>query len=146
MANHITIRAVVYPFLPEHAERIFSGKDIVVKYLPHPHVAYNKGAKLLIYISHSAKNIVGEATIQDIDFLPVEKLLKEYRNRLFLNEDELMKYSASQPGRVFTKPLLVLKILNIRRFKKPIVLPFSPTMAGRYLSNEMYQQIIRALA
>ena len=134
----MTIKRVidaVYPVPHRFIERIFTGKDIFVKYLPRLSTRLKVGDKLMFYASGEIHAVVGEATIDGVEFLKPEDALAKYQNRLFLTKDELMSYVTRQKGRTKDKPLLVITLRNAKRYPEPVELKELVTMAGRYLTR-----------
>ena len=134
----MTIKRVigaVYPIPHRFIERIFTGKDVFVKYLPHLSTRLKVGDKLMFYASGKIQAVVGEATIDGVEFLKPEDALAKYQNRLFLTKDELMSYVTSQKDRTKDKPLLVMTLRNAKRYPEPVEVKWPVTMTGRYLTT-----------
>lgn len=80
----MTIKRVigaVYPIPHRFIERILAGKDVFVKYLPHLSTRLKVGDKLMFYASGKIQAVVGEATIDGVEFLKPEDALAKYQNR-----------------------------------------------------------------
>jgi hypothetical protein len=132
--------AVIYPLLHEHIERIFQGKDIFCKYVGKGIPRIGFGSKLLFYVSGSRSEIVGEATIEAVEFLTPDEIIARYENRLFITKEELDNYRKLR-DRPPDRKLIVLSLSKIRKYDRPRRMPKVVTMAGRTLSKDEYRQI-----
>lgn len=134
--------AVVYPIRPEHIARLVGGKDIFCKYIgKHRRTKICRGTRLLFYASGGSYEIKGEGIVERIAFHSLDELLKLYRKRLFITEDELVAYKNKFP-RPAEEPLLVLALKKIRKFETPIRIPKAVTMAGLSLTKDQYEALI----
>jgi hypothetical protein len=131
-------KAVVYPLLPEHIERLLKGKDVFCKYVGEKPPSVSVGGKLIFYQSGGGKCLVGEATIDRIEFMTPDTIMKEFRDRLFITPDELNKYRGDRPE---SKMLLVLLLSQVRRYETPVKPPKVVTMAGCTLSRDQYRKL-----
>ncbi len=144
-SNGNEIMGVVFP-LPEYLiERFLNGtKDVFIKYLAHPRgTRLSLGHKLFFYASGGERHLLGEAVIAAVKVLKPDQILEVYGERLFLSKEEFEKYSSSQPRKDYKKDLLVLEIKLAKRYNYPIKFPKLLTMAGRYISREMYNSLKR---
>ncbi len=132
--------AVIYPLLPKHIERIFKGKDVFCKYIGRGTPSINQGSKLLFYASGSRFEILGEATISNIEFLTPEETIKKYEERLFISKEELDNYR-NQRDRPSEKKLMVLTLSNIKKYDSPLRTAKTVTMAGQTLSKTEYKKL-----
>lgn len=87
---------------------------------------------IYFYQSGSNKTIVGEATIEHIEYLDMDQVFKKYSIRLLTTEDELRDYSKGREE----KRALVLKLINLTKYEKKIKLSVPITMAGLYLTEK----------
>jgi hypothetical protein len=98
--------------------------------------------KIILYASQGSKEIVGEGTIEKVEFLTSGEVLKKYGNKVILNKDELEKYMMREPNRM-SKKMLVIVFSKVReytphiKYKKPI------TMAGQYLTRDEYSEFFQ---
>jgi hypothetical protein len=131
---------IIYPLIPEHTSRLFEDrKTVFVKFVGkgvspqrlHP------GSKLFIYESKGRMEIVGEAKIVEIGTATFGEVLEKYGDRLFLTPEELHEYVGDR----IAKRMLVLVITNPRRYKSPIQLAKSVTMAGRYMTKGLLENL-----
>ena len=138
---------IIFPVPIEHAKRLLEGKkDVLVKYISRvPRKPQNfrlkKGMKVLFYISGSGRRIAGEAEIHLVGFLPPLEAFRKYQGRMMLSRQELLRYATSQPKRTITKPLLVLELDKIQRYGNAAVFPRNVSMAGEYLSRDVYDRL-----
>lgn len=134
---------LVIPVSRELAERILEGaKDIIVKNLSHPPVDVSKhrlrsGMKLVLYVSHSARELAGEAEIHNIEFLSSTSVLAKYQSRLLLDKNEFRTYTI-RPWRPPNMLLMVLTIKNPRRYPSGTRYPKTISLAGEYLKQTTY--------
>ena len=117
--------SVIY-HLPTHlASRILL---VFVKYLTHkiilPKIASYK--KLLLYISGSNKEIVGEADITFKSLMTLSEVVSAYRSSLFLTEDELREYSGGRDS----KKMMVFELGGITIYPEAKYLGRRITMVG----------------
>ena len=133
--------AVVYP-LKSHLIRRFLAdkKDVFVKYVTHQTPRLRIGDKLLFYRTKSDKKIVGEGTITNIDFLNAEEVLAKYKDRVFLNKEELAQYSGYR-----TKKMLTFELDNFREYNNPISASKMITMSGLYLRLSEYAELMNKI-
>ncbi len=131
--------AVIYPFLPEHIERILNGKDVICKYSGRGKPNLSEGSKVLFYASGGSLEMRGEAIIRKIEFLTPRQMLSTYERRLFLTPAEVERYRGLRSP---DQSLLVLTLFRIRRFKRPIKKAKYVTMAGETLTQEQYERML----
>lgn len=132
--------AVIYP-LPSHlGSRILKDKkSVFIKYHTHeiisPKLAFCK--KLLIYLSHSNKEIEGEAEITSISLMTLSEAISAYGSSQFLTENELQKYSDGRDR----KKMMVFVLCRITKYLEPKSLGRRITMVGEYMSKEEYDAL-----
>jgi len=135
------IMGVVYA-LPSHMiQRFFEGKDVFVKFTGQPSTRLVKGHRLFFYASHGQKHLLGEATIEKVDFLTPRQVIDQFGSRLFLSSDEVRQYVHRQHSRKPDKSMLVLELRERRRYRKPIKFTEHMTMAGRYMTRNLYNKL-----
>jgi hypothetical protein len=126
----------IYPFLLDHIERIFVGKDVVCKYVGRGQPSIDKGSKLLFYGSGGRFEIIGEGTIDSAEFLTPAETISKYGMRLFISQKELDEYKGVRPPE---RKLFVLVLRKIRKYSKPIKLGKPVTMSGQTITKETYE-------
>ncbi len=137
------IVGILFPVPAKLLPRIFEdGKDVFVKYLARSHVKLRPGRKIMFYSSGGAKQIVGEGSIDNIEFLAPANLLERYGDRLFITREELTDYTQSQPLRTNSKELFVAVLRKVRKYAVPVTHPGPITMAGMYITKDAYKQIL----
>jgi len=139
------IIGVIYPVPKKFVDRLMvKNRTVFVKYLggraTNPKIFPNH--KLVFYASHDAKELVGEAKIKSVELLTPIEVLDKYGNRVFLDKVELMNY-ATQRGRTLSKKLLVLTLCAIKPYSPPIKWTESMTMAGKYLREQEYRELVK---
>jgi len=137
--SHQTV-GIIFPFLPQHAERFFNeGKTVFVKFFGKERIPLRlqPGSRLFLYESRRNKEIVGEARITRIDTLRASDILSVFDDCLFLTRSEFEDYVGNRSD----KKMLVLALEDAKRYPIPLRLSKSVTMAGRYMTREMYKQI-----
>jgi hypothetical protein len=85
--------------------------------------------------------LIGEGTIEKIEFLSPETVLAKYRTGLFLNETEFYRYVKKMPSRASTKEMMVIVLKKLKRYPRPVHYDRPMTMAGQYLSDEEYSAL-----
>ena len=137
------IVGVIYPVPGDIVDALFSGgSKVFVKYIPHKSTRLVKGNKVFFYASKGLKSLVGEGVIESIEFLSPENVLDKYSDLLFLNREQFDGYVKMRPTRDPSKEILTLKLVKIKKYKKPIECEKAITMAGRYVSSQEYSNLI----
>lgn len=138
------IIGAVFPILPEYIDRLLvENRNVFAKYLARNGSKLLPKQKMLFYVSHGSKKIVGEGQIDKILFLTPDEALVKYDKKLFLNRDELMEYARQQPKRDISKRMLVLVLYRLKRYPKPVSYKRPISMAGQYLTEEDYEELLR---
>lgn len=131
------ILGVIFPLSERIINFMFENKrDIFVKYMPRDNPEKSekkleKGMVVYFYQSGSNKIIVGEATIENVEYLKMGQIFDKYFDRLLTTEDELKEYSKGREE----KRALVLELNNFIKYDQEIQLPIPITMAGLYLTE-----------
>jgi hypothetical protein len=131
---------IIFPLLPKHTERILNeNKTVFVKFFGKEGIPQRlrPGSKLFLYKSRGNKEIVGEARIIRIESVRASDVVSMYGARLFLTQSEFEEYAGNRGE----KTMLALVLGDIRRYAVPVRLDTSMTMAGRYMTREMFQQL-----
>lgn len=131
--------AIIYPFLRGHIERIFQGRNVVCKYAGKGRPSIAKGSKVVFYASGGSLELLGEGTIKTLEFLIPEEIVSNYGKRLFISDDELIRYRGNRSAE---RKLLVVTLSQVHRFTKPVKTPKYVTMAGQTLDKEQYSNLI----
>jgi len=138
------IVGVVYPVPIGFVDRLFvEHRGVIVKY-----VARTTGLKIapkhkvVFYGSKGSGEVVGEGTIDALEFLTPNEALEKFGDRLFLDKDELTKYTMHQPTRTLSKRVLVVTLSKLRRYPPGIKYERRMTMAGEYLTKERYDALL----
>jgi len=136
----------IYP-VPAHLfERLFDGEiKVFVKYLAHTATKLNPKHKIIFYASKSSRKLIGEGTIQRVEFLRPNEVLTRYKNDLFLTEAEFHAYVNRSPSRSNSKQMLTLVLKNLRKYQRPVEYASPMTMAGQYITSEDYAIIIKKM-
>ncbi len=119
-------------------DRILSeGKSIFIKYpafraTKKLKFGLKNGMKLWLYQSGGTKNVVGEATIKDINFLTYQDILRKYKQKIMLTEEEFKLYCNGREE----KPAIILILNDIKRYKEPKKITTNITMAGLYVTHQ----------
>jgi hypothetical protein len=138
------IVGTIYPIPVELVERLFEGNvKVFVKYVAHNTTRLAPKHKVIFYASHGSKKLIGEGTIEKVEFLTPQKVLEKYKDQLFLNEAELDAYVKRSPSRSSSKEMLTLVLKKLKKFPRPIDYKKPITMAGQYLSAEEYSSLIQ---
>jgi len=138
------VAGIIFPIPKQFVDRLLVEKrNVFVKYVPRiSGVKLAQKHKVLFYASHSTKEIVGEGRIEEIHFLTPNEALKEYGNKLFLNAEEIAQYTLHRPNRDSSKKMLVLVLSKIRRYSEPKKFKRPISMAGQYLTQKDYKDLL----
>jgi hypothetical protein len=131
---------IIFPLLPTHIQRFFEDrKTVFVKFFVNQRspLRLRIGSKLFFYESERNKEIVGEAKIAAISMSTPEELLSHYKGTLFLTPNELRQYATKR----MDKKMLVITLEHLKRYSPPLRLKKSVTMAGRYMTEQMFNEL-----
>lgn len=131
----------IFPILPKHLERIFAGKNVFCKFVGKGRPRLSPEMKILFYSSRGTYEVVGEATIDSLEYLSPQEVMQKYGSRLFISAEELDGYTRKR-SRPPNKELMVAVLKQIRRYKKPYKLKKPVTMAGLSLTDKVYREIV----
>lgn len=135
---------VIYPIPIELVNRFFDGKTrVFVKYVAHDSTKLAPRHKVVFYASHGSRKLIGEGTIEKVEFLNPEAVLARYRENLFLNEEEFQAYVRRSPSRTPSKKMLTFVMKKLKKYPKPLDCDRPVTMAGQYLSVDEYRVLRR---
>jgi hypothetical protein len=132
------MRGVIYPIPNSLTSRLFDGKtNVFAKCISHNSTKLLPKHKVIFYASRGQKKLVGEGTIEKIEFLAPDVIVAKYEKTLFLGKDEFLTYVGCR-NMILTLTLKdLVKYPHSLNYYKPI------TMTGQYISNEEYNAIIR---
>jgi hypothetical protein len=134
----------IYPIPIELVHRLFDGKKrVFVKYVAHDSTKLAPRHKVVFYASHGSRKLIGEGTIEKVEFLNPEAVLARYREDLFLNEEEFQAYVSRSPSRTPSKKMLTFVMKKLKKYSKPVDYDRPVTMAGQYLSVNEYRILRR---
>jgi hypothetical protein len=140
------ITGVIYPVPMKFVVRLFDGKTkVFVKYVAHNTTKLKPKHKVIFYGSHGLRKLIGEGTIEKVEFLTPEAILSKYRNELFLNQDELQAYVGNSTSRAPSKEMLTLVMRKMKRYSAPLDYDKPITMAGQYLTSSEYDHLTHKL-
>jgi hypothetical protein len=113
---------------------------VLIKFPTHETISLRlRGCKKLIfYKSKGGWKLVGEAKIDDISLMSIHEVLSNFREELFLSEEELKSYLKSRNNR----KVLVFKLSKPITYRHPVKLDHYVTMTGEYISVEDYRRLI----
>jgi len=140
-----SVFGVVYPLAKKYIVRILKGKrNIYAKYQPHRTqvTRVGPGTKVIFYETKGSKSLIGEAVVRQVDFMIPDEALKMFGGRLFIDREELERYAGRFPTNREKKPLMILDLDSPRLYEKPVRWSLGMTMAGRYISEEEYNQFV----
>jgi hypothetical protein len=132
---------IIYPLIPDHAERFFKGKTVFVKFVGRGAVPsrLHPGSKLFFYTSGGSREIIGDARIVKITTATAREVLEKYADQLFLTADELEEYVGDRRE----KSMLVLSVSNAKKYDSRLKLPKYVTMAGQYMTKQWYESLAK---
>jgi len=137
------IIGAIYPIPTQLADRLFDGKTkVFVKYIAHNTSRLVPKHKIVFYASRGSKKLVGEGTIETVEFLCPKVVIEKYKEGLFLNKDEFDVYVKSSPSRTPSKKILTLVLKKVRKYPSPVEYGKPITMAGQYLSAAEYDSLM----
>ncbi|MBY8987733.1 MAG: DUF365 domain-containing protein [Candidatus Lokiarchaeota archaeon] len=135
---------VVVPIKEEHVKKLFEKeRDVFIKF---SNLILEPEYKIIFYMSGKGI-LVGQAKIIDIKEMLPESAWSSYGNRIFLDKKEFGNYSKISPitGEKRKGKLKVLLLDEKREYRKPIISSFIMTAAGRYLTEDMFEEILKQL-
>lgn len=136
------VLGIVYPMLGHHIQRFFEEqKKVFVKFVGREPQRLRSGCKLFFYESRSNKEVVGEGRIVQIYNETIDEVHAKFGDDLFLTWTELEEYAGNRK----TKRVLVLVLKDIRRYRIPLRLDKSVTMAGRYMTRRMQDNLGKSM-
>ncbi|GEM_PF-6297480 len=113
---------------------------VFIKLQPHESLpVFENNAKLIIYISHGKKELIGEGDIVKTELLSAQLAAKKYSSKTLFSKEVLEEYIGARKE----KKALVLSIKNYSNFKKPIPLTFHLTMTGKLLTKQEHDNLIK---
>jgi len=137
------IVGVIYPVPSKFVDRLFNEKaNVFVKYVAHNTTKLVPKHRVIFYASHGSKKLVGEGTLERVEFLSPETVIARYKERLFLNESEFYAYVGSSPSRTPSKLMLTLVLNKLSKYPNPVDYGRPITMAGQYLGVNEYNSLI----
>ena len=137
------IIGAIYPVPMRLVNRLFDGKTkVFVKYIAHNTTKLQPRHKVVFYASHGSRKLMGEGTIEKVEFLPPEAVIARYREDLFLEADELQAYAKGSPSRTPSKEMLTLVMKKMKRYPDPISYNRPITMTGKYIYTNEYRSLM----
>lgn len=140
------VAGVIFPVPKQFVDRLLLEKrNVFVKYIAgNGLLKLSRKHRVLFYVSHSCKEIAGEGTVEEIEFLTPSEALQKYSKALFLNDKELEEYTLQQPNRDSSKKMLVLALSKLKRYPKPRNFTKPISMAGLYFTKKEYTELFAA--
>lgn len=136
------IRGAIYPIPKKFVDRLFDGETkVFVKYVAHNTTKVAPKHRVIFYASYGSKKLVGEGTVERVEFLSPEAVIAKHKEQLFLNESEFYAYVGRSPSRAPSKEMLTLVLKKLHKYPKPIDYSRPITMAGQYLRADDYDSI-----
>lgn len=138
------VAGVIFPIPKQFVDRLLLEKrNVFAKYIARNGLLkLSRKHRVLFYVSQSSKEIVGEGTIEEIDFLTPSEALERHGKALFLDRKELEEYTFQQPNRDSSKKMLVLILTKLRRYPSPKNFKKPISMAGLYLTKMEYAEML----
>ena len=138
------INGVILPLPNYLIKRFFEDNKSV--FIKSSHLKKLKnGQKLIIYSSGQNRGLFCETEIENIENLKSNQIWEKYSDKIVLNKDEFDLFVSKSVIYVTenrkNKDFLVLTLKNFLKYKKPIKINFRMTVAGCYLTPEMYSKI-----
>lgn len=143
MAGTSDSNVVIFPIRPGHVSRFFDGKrNVFVKFTK---MKLKKGMLLVFYVSREMV-LAGEAKIAKVERLHPNVAWDSYRDRIFLNKEEYDQYVGVSPvggEERKMKDVLVITLSSFRKYDPASRSPLSITPSGRYITKDMYNEIVK---
>ena len=98
------------------------------------------GSKIIIYASRDVHALVGEGTIETVEFLTPQETIRKYKNDLFLTETELYAYAREKNVLRF----LVVRFSEIKEYQNPVKPKRFISIGGKYVSKLEYEILSKA--
>jgi len=116
------------------------GKNVFVKFSKMNKL--EKDHKILFYSAREINALIGEGTIKFVSSMAADDVREKYKSTLFLTSSELSNYVSKRWSESSKKwKLLTIELKNIIKYEKPIKLLKPITVAGYYLTDEMYSKL-----
>jgi len=133
---------VVYPILPQHVDRMFDEeKDVFVKFSRFKNLT--EGSIIVFHVSKK-KMFAGEGVIKKIEQLQPNEAWTRYGNRIFLTNKEYDDYVSRSPlAKRKPRAIMVYVLYQLRRYEKPVPSSRRMTVAGYYITQKDYEDIVR---
>jgi len=135
------IVGAIFPILEEHVNNLFeTGRNVFVKFTK---LELIEGALIVFYVSRR-KLLIGEARVAQIERLNPDVAWSRYNKRIFLDKKRYDEYVAISPiGKEKRKmrEITVFELQTTRKYEKKVASIYTVTASGRYLSNEMIDEI-----
>ena len=136
-----SIVGIIFPLSREHIDRFVEhGKTVFVKFYGKERVPLRlrHGSRLFFYQSGGGKEIVGEAKITEVSTGTLDSVWDQFGNRLFLTREELEAYVDDRTN----IRMAVLVLEGAKKYRNPLTLSHSITMAGQYMTKKLFQNLI----
>jgi len=130
----------IFPVLPEHVSGLFDKRDVFVKFTK---LKIEKGSTIVFYVS-GEKLLAGEAKVSHTERLNPDFAWSRYGDRLFLDEKAYKDYVTISPiskEKRKMRKVTVYELENVEKYTKPIRSIYPVTSSGRYLTEEMIEEI-----
>ncbi|CAB49790.1 DUF365 domain-containing protein [Pyrococcus abyssi] len=140
------IVGVTFPVPREFLDRIFKEKKRV--FVKPATLRVEPGMKVIFYASRKDQGFYGEAEVEGVEsFASVEEIIEKYGDELFLTPEELRKYERDRKrwqsrGRR-ARPWLVIRLRNVREYKRKVKPKRFVVVSGRYVKKDEYEEIVR---
>jgi len=135
------IVGMIIPIPSYLLERIFKEKKNKIIKVATIFKQIKPGSKVLFYSSHETHAVVGEGTVETCEIVSATDLSKKFSKfdgNLFITKEELKNYLSQRRRNKF----LIISLKGIKQYKKPVKLKRFVPMAGQYLKQSLYREII----
>ena len=124
--------------VPHHLMKRFfkDGKKVFVKNSKFSKL--KPGSKIIFYASRDIHALIGEGTIETVEFLTPKETIQKYKNNLFLTEKELNTYAREKNVSKF----LVARFSKIKEYPNPVKPKRFISIGGKYVSKPEYNEIL----
>ncbi len=132
----------VLPLTAEAIHDILHGRNIYAKFSADQATDLKANHRVYFYGSDNPGKLQGEARVSSIRFQRLAEVML-YGERLFLPPEQFAKYVAGSSAEN-QDMMMVLELGEPTQYMKPVKCPFLVPPDGKYVTKELYKEILRA--
>ncbi len=123
-------------------DRMLHGRAVYAAGRSEESTQLSAGNRVFFYDTDRRGLLTAEAKIAKLAFKTLEQVL-EYGQSLFISKGEFGEYLAGASGGT-NDDLLVLELEEVTEYTKPVKCPFSVSPSGRYVTEDLLEEILKA--